>query len=126
MDSLGEYRAPARAGLLVILSTDELMADDPDAPLAVPDDCMRHLGPGHTVTLMARHNHALAMYTLGEFAIADEEAAWAADGTLEGVEDPSMRFTVGVQWHPEAGQDDALFENLVAEAKAYRAERNGR
>ena len=53
-------------------------------------------------------------------------SAWAADGTLEGVEDPSRRFTVGVQWHPEAGSDEALFENLVAEARAFRAERDGR
>jgi putative glutamine amidotransferase len=50
------------------------------------------------------------------------ETAWAGDGTLEGVEDPSLRFLVGVQWHPEAGEDDALFEHLVAEAKAYSAE----
>jgi len=51
------------------------------------------------------------------------EAAWAGDGTLEGVEDPSQRFLVGVQWHPEAGKDEALFENLVTEARAYRSER---
>jgi putative glutamine amidotransferase len=51
------------------------------------------------------------------------EAAWAGDGTLEGVEDPSQRFTVGVQWHPEAGEDEALFSNLVEEARAYRAAR---
>jgi len=49
------------------------------------------------------------------------ETAWAADGTLEAVEDPSLRFTVGVQWHPEAGEDAALFEALVEEARAYRA-----
>ncbi|GLY85996.1 tetratricopeptide repeat protein [Actinoallomurus iriomotensis] len=73
----------SRAGLLVILTTDELIADDPDAPLAVPEDCMRHLGSDHTITLMARHNHAWAMYTLGEFATADEEAAWAADEYLQ-------------------------------------------
>ncbi|MBA3434625.1 MAG: gamma-glutamyl-gamma-aminobutyrate hydrolase family protein [Actinobacteria bacterium] len=51
------------------------------------------------------------------------ETAWARDGTLEGVEDPSLRFLVGVQWHPEAGEDEALFENLVEEARAYRASR---
>jgi putative glutamine amidotransferase len=51
------------------------------------------------------------------------ETAWAADGTLEGVEDPSRRFLVGVQWHPEAGEDDALFETLVEEARAYRESR---
>jgi gamma-glutamyl-gamma-aminobutyrate hydrolase PuuD len=51
------------------------------------------------------------------------EAAWAGDGTLEGIEDPSRRFVVGVQWHPEAGEDAALFTNLVEEARAYRETR---
>ena len=51
------------------------------------------------------------------------ETAWARDGTLEGVEDPSRRFAVGVQWHPEAGEDAALFEALVAEARDYCATR---
>ncbi|MDH4102115.1 MAG: gamma-glutamyl-gamma-aminobutyrate hydrolase family protein [Thermoleophilia bacterium] len=45
------------------------------------------------------------------------ETAWAADGTLEAIEDPSGRFTLGVQWHPEAGEDSALFETLVEEAR---------
>jgi len=51
------------------------------------------------------------------------ECAWAADGTLEAVEDPSKRFAVGVQWHPEAGEDAALFEALVEQARAYRSAR---
>jgi gamma-glutamyl-gamma-aminobutyrate hydrolase PuuD len=51
------------------------------------------------------------------------ETAWASDGTLEAVEDPRQRFTVGVQWHPEAGEDEALFETLVEEARSYRAAR---
>ena len=51
------------------------------------------------------------------------ESAWAEDGTLEALEDPSQRFTVGVLWHPEAGEDAALFRALVDEARAYRAER---
>jgi putative glutamine amidotransferase len=52
------------------------------------------------------------------------ESAWAEDGTLEAIEDPTQRFTVGVLWHPEAGEDAALFRALVEEARAYRAERN--
>jgi putative glutamine amidotransferase len=49
--------------------------------------------------------------------------AHAPDGTVEGVEDPTRRFAVGVLWHPEEGEDLALFEALVAEAAAYRAAR---
>ncbi len=48
--------------------------------------------------------------------------AWADDGTVEALEDPSQRFTVGVLWHPEEGEDAALFEALVEEARRYRAE----
>ena len=48
------------------------------------------------------------------------ESAWADDGTLEAIEDPDKRFTVGVLWHPEEGEDAALFRALVDEARAYR------
>ena len=51
------------------------------------------------------------------------EAAWADDGTLEAVEDPSKRFALGVLWHPEEGEDEALFRGLVEEAAAYRKQR---
>jgi putative glutamine amidotransferase len=48
------------------------------------------------------------------------EVAWAEDGTIEGVEDPSRRFVLGVLWHPEHGEDFALFRELVEEARRYR------
>jgi len=51
------------------------------------------------------------------------ETAWAGDGTLEGLEDPSRRFAVGVLWHPEAGEDQRLFDTLVAEARRYREDK---
>ena len=60
---------------------------------------------------------------LGKVGEGLVETAWAADGTLEAVEDPSLRFAVGVQWHPEAGEDAALFEALVEQAREYRAAR---
>ena len=49
--------------------------------------------------------------------------AWADDGTVEALEDPARRFALGVLWHPEAGEDQKLFEALVAEARAYRERR---
>ena len=51
------------------------------------------------------------------------EAARADDGTVEAIEDPSRRFALGVLWHPEEGEDAALFEALVEEAARYRRER---
>lgn len=52
------------------------------------------------------------------------EAARADDGTVEAIEDPARRFALGVLWHPEEGEDAALFEGLVAEARRYREERS--
>ena len=49
------------------------------------------------------------------------ETARAEDGTIEAVEDPARRFTLGVLWHPEAGEDLRLFEEVVREARSYRA-----
>jgi putative glutamine amidotransferase len=46
-----------------------------------------------------------------------EPSAWAEDGTLEAMEDPGARFRVGVQWHPEVGDDPRLFEALVEAAR---------
>ena len=44
-------------------------------------------------------------------------SAWAADGTLEAMEDPAAGFRLAVQWHPEAGDDGRLFDALVAAAR---------
>jgi gamma-glutamyl-gamma-aminobutyrate hydrolase PuuD len=49
--------------------------------------------------------------------------AHAEDGTIEAVEDPTRRFALGVLWHPEAGEDARLFEELVREAEQYRSTR---
>jgi gamma-glutamyl-gamma-aminobutyrate hydrolase PuuD len=65
-------------------------------------------------------HHHQAAGRVGEGLV---ETAWAADGTVEAFEDPDKRFTVGIQWHPEASEDQALFEALVEEARAYRASR---
>ena len=50
-----------------------------------------------------------------------QAVATAPDGVIEAVEDPSGRFIVGVQWHPERGYKEdgfsqALFANFVQEA----------
>ena len=70
---------------------------------------------------VSSHHHQ-ALGRLGADLVA---TAWAGDGTVEGVEDPSRRFALGVQWHPEVLEDAGLFEGLVEEARAYRAEKRG-
>src|SRR6266511_2083158 len=59
----------------------------------------------------------------GQLGEGLREAARADDGTIEALEDPSLRFALGVLWHPEAGKDFALFEALVGEARAYHEAR---
>jgi putative glutamine amidotransferase len=44
-------------------------------------------------------------------------SAWAEDGLIEAFEQPARPFLIGVQWHPEAGQDGALFRALAQAAR---------
>jgi putative glutamine amidotransferase len=67
-----------------------------------------------------KSHHHQGFGRLGEGLVT---TAHAEDGTIEAVEDPSRRFALGVLWHPEAGEDLKLFEELVREAREYRASR---
>jgi len=67
-----------------------------------------------------KSSHHQGFGRLGDGLVA---SAWADDGTIEALEDRSRRFALGVLWHPEEGEDAALFRALVEEARAYRAER---
>ena len=116
----------ARGGDLVQHLPDELRSDEhkqvpgvfAQHPVEVKDGTRLSSMVGARSDVTSHHHQGIGR--LGEGLV---ETAWAGDGTLEGVEDPSLRFLVGVQWHPEAGEDKALFENLVEEARAYRSER---
>jgi putative glutamine amidotransferase len=58
--------------------------------------------------------HHQAVKTLGDGLVT---VATAPDGVIEAVEDPTRRFCVGVQWHPEnfyrTGEFRSLFEEFV-------------
>jgi putative glutamine amidotransferase len=50
--------------------------------------------------------------------------ARASDGVIECLEMPSQTFVVCTQWHPEIPlQQTVMFEQLISEAKKYRANR---
>jgi gamma-glutamyl-gamma-aminobutyrate hydrolase PuuD len=70
---------------------------------------------GERTTVKSHHHQGY-----GRLGDGLREAARADDGTLEAIEDPSRRFTVGVLWHPEEGDDLRLFEEFVEQARAYR------
>lgn len=67
-----------------------------------------------------KSHHHQGVGRLGEGLV---ETAHAPDGTVEGLEDPSRAFALAVLWHPEEGEDAALFEELVAQARRYREAR---
>jgi putative glutamine amidotransferase len=84
--------------------------------IAVSSRAARVLG-GHAAEVNSFHHQAVD--ALGDGLIA---TAWAPDGTIEAVEDPSHPFLLGVQWHAETLLDDpaqlALFAALVEAASA--------
>ena len=71
-----------------------------------------------SVAVCSAHHQGIA--TVGDGLLA---TAWADDQSVEAVEDPASSFTVGVLWHPEAGDDLRLFEALVVAAQARRLRR---
>jgi putative glutamine amidotransferase len=106
-------------------------------PDVVGDDKHKHT-PGtfadHDVTLqpgtrlaslLGEHTPVKSHHHQGFGRVGDglRVAAHAEDGTVEAVEDPSRRFALGVLWHPEAGEDLKLFEELVDAAREYGASR---
>jgi putative glutamine amidotransferase len=76
-------------------------------------------------TLLGEHAPVKSHHHQGYGRIGDglRETGWADDGTVEALEDPGKRFAVGVLWHPEEGEDSALFRALVDEARAFREAR---
>ncbi|MEU1043269.1 gamma-glutamyl-gamma-aminobutyrate hydrolase family protein [Streptomyces sp. NPDC005551] len=57
--------------------------------------------------------HHQAVERLGEGLVA---SAHAADGTVEAVELPGGSWVLGVQWHPEMGEDPRVVRALVRAA----------
>jgi putative glutamine amidotransferase len=75
--------------------------------------------------LLGEHAPVKSHHHQGYGRIGDglRAVAWAEDGLVEGLEDSGKRFALGVLWHPEEGEDAALFQALVDEARRYRADR---
>jgi putative glutamine amidotransferase len=108
-----EQHVPDRVGTDVHKETPGVFAEHDVEVL--PDTRLGSiLGSRHDVK---SHHHQ----GFGELGVGLREAARAPDGTVEALEAPLRRFTLGVLWHPEAGDHPALFEALVAEAAAFRA-----
>jgi putative glutamine amidotransferase len=70
---------------------------------------------GDACEVNSRHHQAVK-----DLAKGFQVAATAPDGVVEAIEDPTARFCLGVQWHPEnfwrTGEFRALFEGFVEAA----------
>src|SRR3712207_8251144 len=70
----------------------------------------------YTTLFRSCHHHQAVVAHPGLVATAH-----ATDGTVEALEDPERPFWVGVQWHPEHGDDHGLFRGLAeADRKSTR------
>jgi putative glutamine amidotransferase len=108
-----EQHVPDRVGTNVHKETAGVFAEH-DVEVLTDTRLAGILGDRHDV----KSHHHQGFASLGRGL---RESARAPDGTVEALEDPKRRFTLGVLWHPEAGEDMALFEALVVEAGAYAA-----
>lgn len=79
------------------------------------DRLMRETEEDGGFPVNSRHHQAIE--TIGSGLVT---TATAPDGVVEAVEDPSKRFFLGVQWHPEnfyrTGEFRALFEGFIEAA----------
>jgi putative glutamine amidotransferase len=82
----------------------------------VLEQLMRERLEGDTCAVNSRHHQAIK--TVGDGLVV---SATAPDGVIEAVEDPTRRFCLGVQWHPEnfyrTGEFRALFEGFIEAAR---------
>ncbi|MFG2074098.1 putative glutamine amidotransferase [Nonomuraea maritima] len=67
---------------------------------------------GDKVEVTAPHHQSVRRLGSGLLAVA-----WADDQIVEGIELQGHRFGVGVQWHPERGDDNRLFDAFVEAAR---------
>jgi putative glutamine amidotransferase len=77
------------------------------------------LADADTCEVNSRHHQAVKTVANG-FIVS----ATAPDGVIEAIEDPALRFCLGVQWHPEnffrTGEFRPLFEGFVEAASPGR------
>jgi putative glutamine amidotransferase len=100
--------------------------DDADHDVRLADGSLAHRAAGETVHATKSHHHQ----GIGQVGDGFQVTGWAVmDELPEALEDPSLHFALGVQWHPEADETSRFVAALVDEAAQARqralAARNG-
>jgi putative glutamine amidotransferase len=84
-----------------------------------PDSRVAQIVGASEATVNSSHHQAVDQ--AGNLTIT----GWAHDGTAESLEDPTARFVLGVQWHPEQASDQIaqrMFTAFVDAARGTTAE----
>jgi putative glutamine amidotransferase len=95
--------------------------DDADHDVRLSEGSLAHRAAGEDVHATKSHHHQ------GVGAVGDgfEVTGWAVmDDLPEAIEDPALRFALGVQWHPEADETSRFVAALVDEAADARERRH--
>jgi putative glutamine amidotransferase len=110
----------ARGGTLIQHLPDRLGSEshkpDPvkltihDVEISAASTLGRILGPAAQVP--AAHHQGVDRIGTGLLTVA-----WTPDQVVEAIELQGHKFGIGVQWHPEEGDDGRIFEALAAAAK---------
>jgi putative glutamine amidotransferase len=86
-----------------------------DHDVRLADGSLAAQAAGAPVVPTKSHHHQ-AVDAIGDGL---DVTGWATSDELpEAIEDPSLRFALGVQWHPEAAPDSAEIAALVDAARA--------
>jgi putative glutamine amidotransferase len=95
--------------------------DDADHDVRLAEGSLAHRAAGETVHATKSHHHQ----GIGDIAEGFEVTGWAVmDELPEALEDPALRFALGVQWHPEADETSRFVAALVDEAAQARERQN--
>lgn len=78
----------------------------------VPDSAIARAMGGVEAEVMSSHHQCVD--EAGTLTVT----GWAEDGTIEVCEDPSARFVVGVQWHPEVHESNELCEAFISACRS--------
>jgi putative glutamine amidotransferase len=103
--------------------TDSLLHEQPNprdtpghAVKVTPGSLLHRISGADEIKVNSAHHQAVK--SVGPGVVVN---AVAADGVIEGIEDPRLPFCLGVQWHPEfriGDTDKKLFQALIAAASA--------
>jgi putative glutamine amidotransferase len=101
--------------------TDSLLHEQPNprntpghAVKVTPGSLLHKISGSDEIKVNSAHHQAVK--SVGPGVVVN---AVAADGVIEGIEDPRLPFCIGVQWHPEfriGTADKKLFQALVSAA----------